>query len=151
MEEVVAVGGTFDNLHLGHVQLLLKCFEISEHVIIGITSDKFVKSKNHFIDPLEKRENGLLSFLKFFGVNKHVNVIVLNDHYGPTIHDENISSIVVSEETLKRAVEINKIRAGKGLKPLKIFFIPLSKDIDLRPISSTKLRRKERFCEKFLF
>ncbi|MCJ7760087.1 adenylyltransferase/cytidyltransferase family protein, partial [Candidatus Bathyarchaeota archaeon] len=31
----VAVGGTFDKLHRGHIKLLLKTFKIGDTVIIG--------------------------------------------------------------------------------------------------------------------
>ena len=40
---LVATGGTFDYIHIGHIKLLSTAFEISDHVIIGLTSDKFVK------------------------------------------------------------------------------------------------------------
>ncbi|MCR6623313.1 MAG: pantetheine-phosphate adenylyltransferase [Candidatus Verstraetearchaeota archaeon] len=149
-EKVVAVGGTFDNFHLGHVQLLLKCFEISENVLIGVTSDALARNKNHFIESCDKRKRNLFSLLLFHKLHDRAKIITLNDPYGPTIFNEDISAIVVSEETLIRALEINNIRKGKHLNPLQIFVIPLVKDADLRPISSTKSRRDEKFCEKFL-
>ena len=36
---VIALGGTFDIIHIGHIELLKKGFSISEKVIIGLTSD----------------------------------------------------------------------------------------------------------------
>jgi pantetheine-phosphate adenylyltransferase len=149
-ENVVAVGGTFDNFHLGHAQLLLKCFEVNKNVLIGVTSDALAKNKNHFIESCDKRKRNLFSFLFFHKLHDFAKIITLNDPYGPTIFNKNISVIIVSEETLIRALEINNIRKGKRLSPLKIFVIPLVKDADLRPMSSTKSRRDERFCEKFL-
>ena len=38
---LVALGGTFDIIHSGHIALLDKGFSISEKVIIGLTSDSF--------------------------------------------------------------------------------------------------------------
>jgi pantetheine-phosphate adenylyltransferase len=38
---VVATGGTFDEIHTGHVMLLAKAFEVGNKVIIGISSDEF--------------------------------------------------------------------------------------------------------------
>ncbi len=42
----VALGGTFDLLHKGHVSLLEKAFKVSKFVSIGITSDKFCKQSD---------------------------------------------------------------------------------------------------------
>ena len=39
--ELVALGGTFDIIHVGHIALLEKGFSISKKVIIGLTSDEF--------------------------------------------------------------------------------------------------------------
>jgi len=69
--------------------------------------------------------------------------VILEDPYGPTITDGDISAIVVSEETLPRALEINRIRRSHGLKPLDIVVVALMKDDDGRPLSSAKLRRGE--------
>ncbi len=41
-----AVGGTFDILHVGHKHLLENSFQISEEVVIGVTSDNFVNKLN---------------------------------------------------------------------------------------------------------
>ena len=46
---LVATGGTFDIIHRGHLTLLANAFEISNKVIIGLTSDEFIQKKvtNH--------------------------------------------------------------------------------------------------------
>lgn len=36
--------GTFDLLHLGHLNLLSRCREITPDVIVGLNSDEFVKT-----------------------------------------------------------------------------------------------------------
>ena len=44
--ELVAMGGTFDIIHKGHIELLSKAFSISSnHVIIGLTSDELAVKK----------------------------------------------------------------------------------------------------------
>ena len=43
--KLVATGGTFDIIHKGHLALLEKAFEVSESVIIGVTSDKFAAER----------------------------------------------------------------------------------------------------------
>ncbi len=42
---LIAMGGTFDIIHHGHITLLSTAFDISEKVIIGLTSDEFVTKK----------------------------------------------------------------------------------------------------------
>ena len=37
--EIIALGGTFDIIHAGHIALLKRGFAISKKVIIGLTSD----------------------------------------------------------------------------------------------------------------
>ena len=41
--ETVAVGGTFDLFHKGHLTLLRKAFEIGDHVLVGLCSESFLK------------------------------------------------------------------------------------------------------------
>ena len=41
----IALGGTFDIIHAGHMALLDKGFSISKKVIIGLTSDKLAERK----------------------------------------------------------------------------------------------------------
>jgi len=139
----VAVGGTFDLLHNGHKLLLKKCFEIGDRVVIGITSDRLARRKAHEVSPLTERRKKLEEFLKSLGVFERASIVILEDPYGPTITDGDISAIVVSEETLPRALEINRIRRSHGLKPLDIVVVALMKDDDGRPLSSAKLRRGE--------
>ena len=38
--DLIALGGTFDIFHIGHIALLNKGFSISKKVIIGLTSDE---------------------------------------------------------------------------------------------------------------
>ena len=41
---LVAMGGTFDIIHTGHLALLNTAFLISSKVIIGLTGDEFAKT-----------------------------------------------------------------------------------------------------------
>ncbi len=70
--DCVAMGGTFDILHVGHVELLKKSFEIGKFVIIGISSDDLVKEK------LKKRINNS------FEVRKHNLVKIIDNEVGST-------------------------------------------------------------------
>ena len=55
------VGGTFDELHKGHRALLMKAFEVADHVMIGLSSDKFIKKmdKPHKTAAYDERLNEL--------------------------------------------------------------------------------------------
>ena len=53
---LVALGGTFDIIHAGHLALLQKGFSISKKVIIGLTSDEFAsKNSKNLINDFQKR------------------------------------------------------------------------------------------------
>ena len=54
--DLVAMGGTFDAIHNGHMALLNKAFSISSKVIIGLTSDQLAtkKGKNLVNDYFKK-------------------------------------------------------------------------------------------------
>jgi pantetheine-phosphate adenylyltransferase len=41
---LVATGGTFDIIHRGHLTLLSNAFDISDKVIIGLTSEELAES-----------------------------------------------------------------------------------------------------------
>ena len=128
----IAVGGTFDKLHKGHEALLDAAFTMADEVLIGITSDDFASMKNHVIEPCEVRITKLKSIIK-----------KIMDSNGTADTDKNLDAIVVSKETEKSAIEINKIRCENGLNPLDIIIIEWILADDGVPISSTRIRKGE--------
>ncbi len=143
--KVVSVGGTFDVMHKGHWFLLEEAFQVGDRVIIGITTDEFAGrlKKEHKVDCYEKRFGDVVSFLKERGLLERADIVPLEDPYGPTINGSDIEAIVVSEETEPTAEEINRIRVGKGKRPLLMFVINMVLAEDGKPISSTRIRRQE--------
>lgn len=141
----VSVGGTFDVMHKGHWVLLREAFVVGEKVIIGITTDKFAMSlkKPHKIDCYNKRLNDVKKFLEDAGYEHRSLIVPIKDPYGPTISDEEIEAIIVSEETEPGAEKINQIRNRRGLKPLLIIVLKMILADDGKPISSTRIRRQE--------
>ncbi len=142
---VVAVGGTFDEFHKGHRALLMKAFEVGNHVLIGLCSDEFAKNlkKPHKVASYEERLEDLKNFLKKLHLLDRAEIIPLHDPYGVTLSHGCIDSIVVSRETEPRAYEINEKRLAMGLPPLEIFVIDMIPAEDRIPISTTRIWRRE--------
>lgn len=139
--ETVAMGGTFDLLHRGHRTLILKAFEIGNHVIIGLCSDDILQNlrKPHGIAPYVQRLEELKSFLRKNDLLERAEIVRLDDTYGITLSDRRIDAIVVSEETEPRAHEINEKRKNLGLPPLQIRAVKMVLSEDHYPISSTRI------------
>ena len=137
----VVVGGTFDRLHLGHKALLRKAFDVGRYVYVGITSDEMIKDKPYAekILPYDVR---LSDLLKFFEVNGYIDyrVIKINSAIGFADKIRSLDAIVVSEETYKGALLVNKARKEKGLKPLDIVTISIVKSKVGGKISSSLIR-----------
>jgi pantetheine-phosphate adenylyltransferase len=141
MFETVAMGGTFDLFHRGHRTLILKAFEIGNHVIIGLCSDDFLKKlrKPHGIASYAQRLEELKGFLKKNDFLEMAEIVPLDDAYGVTLSDKRIDAIVVSEETEPRAHEINEKRKSLGMPPLPIVAVKMVLSEDHYPISSTRI------------
>jgi pantetheine-phosphate adenylyltransferase len=141
MFETVAMGGTFDLFHRGHRTLILKAFEIGNHVIIGLCSDDFLKKlrKPHGIASYAQRLEELKGFLKKNDFLEMAEIVPLDDAYGVTLSDKRIDAIVVSKETEPRAHEINEKRKSLGMPPLPIVAVKMVLSEDHYPISSTRI------------
>jgi len=141
MFETVAVGGTFDLLHSGHLALLKKAFEVGDYVLIGLTSEDYVKNsrKPHGIGSYNQRLEELKNFLERNGFVERTKIMPLTDAYGVTLSDKRIDAIVVSKETEPRARDINEKRKNLGLASLPIIIVKMVLSDDHYPISSTRI------------
>lgn len=200
----VAVGGTFDHLHVGHKLLLTATALLAEPkgshmnsteevlLIIGISGDDLLTQKKFAeqMENWEERQRKVADFLESIIVfeapgkifrkaesisnpgphGRYVRVtfdsaitieyVRILDPFGPTITKENISALVVSQETMSGGKAVNEKRQEKGWTPLEIFKIDV---LEVNPsfeddkeatsvtsafeskISSTEIRR--RICE----
>ncbi len=140
--KTVVVGGTFDELHRGHKTLLMKAFDIAEHVQIGLCSDDFVKrlSKPHLTAPYNQRLKELKAFLRQKELHKRAEIVRIDDPYGTTLFNRSIEALVVSKETESMALVINKKRREAELPPLQIIAIDMIPSENQAPISTTRIR-----------
>ena len=127
---LVATGGTFDYIHIGHIKLLSTAFEISDHVIIGLTSDRFVNRYKLTSNIKNNYLSRLFNLKKYISLNfKDANytILKLEDEFGPVISSSQIQAIIVSEETLVKVKQINKIRISNCLEPLRVIVVEIAK------------------------
>ena len=139
------MGGTFDILHLGHLELLKKSFELGSFVVIGLTSDKFAKFtlNKGLRNSFESRYKNLENFISDNIRSTSYEISKLEEEFGPLMFSEDIECLVVSSETIAKGERINNIRSDKGLLPIDIVSVSLKLAEDGIPISSTRIRDKE--------
>ncbi len=143
---VVATGGTFDEIHVGHLALLSKAFELGKKVIIGVSSDTFAranKGNKKLIHSYEQRVSNLKAKIEDKFGNVSYEISKLDDVYGPTVLYGYVDAIVSSTETAVNGHLINEIRSKKGLKPLNIISVNMIQAEDGYPVSSTRIRNGE--------
>ena len=142
MFKKVCLGGTFSVLHEGHKKLFKKASRLSKRLIVGVTSDTFIKklNKKHYVEPFKIRVQRVEDLLRKLDIE--YKIIELNDPYGPAAFDEELEAIIVSQETIVGALRANDIRRRRGLKPLVVYVVEwVLADNGLR-FSSTAIWRK---------
>jgi len=141
----VMVGGTFDPLHDGHKRLITRSFELAGTgglVIIGLTSDTFASKKSHPTKSYPVRKANLERFIRDQDFPASYTIEELNDRYGSAL-DVEFDALVVSEETLPIAKDINILRKERGRRKVDIHQITCVLAEDGRWISSTRIYRGE--------
>jgi len=141
---LIAMGGTFDIIHHGHITLLSTAFEISEKVIIGLTSDEFVQKKGK--NPIHKYDERLknltsIIFKKF--PNSYFEISQLNNDFGPAVFEKEVQALVVSDETKNQGNILNKLRTERNLSPVEIIVVPMTLAKDGKRISTTRIKNSE--------
>ena len=141
---LIAMGGTFDIIHHGHITLLSTAFDISEKVIIGLTSDEFVQKKGK--NPIHKYDERLknltsIIFKKF--PNSYFEISQLNNDFGPAVFEKEVQALVVSDETKNQGNILNKLRTERNLSPAQIIVVPMTLAKDGKRISTTRIKNSE--------
>lgn len=142
--KVVAMGGTFDIVHKGHLELLKGAFSISSKVIIGLTSDEFAKRKGKFPEnDYDTRYKILEDTIKQNFPNVQYVIAKLENDFGPAVLEKEVEALVVSDETLSQGDVLNKLRAAKNSPPVEVIVIPLVLAKDGTRISTTRIKNSE--------
>lgn len=140
--EKVLVAGTFDRLHEGHKCLLITAIKhCKKDLVVGITNDHMLKQKKHssIIQPFHKRKQNVVNFFSSLQWAKcNTTIVQINNKYDFAATDSSIQCLVVSEETLNTAKEINALREKNNISKFVIICCPT-----IPFWSSTRLRSFE--------
>ena len=142
--KLVAMGGTFDIIHKGHLELLRGAFSISSKVIIGLTSDEFAKKKGKVLgNNYSKRYQTLEDVIKQNFPNSQYYIAKLENDFGPAVLEKEVEALVVSDETASKGADLNQLRAAKNSPPVEVIVIPLVLAKDGTRISTTRIKKSE--------
>ncbi|XP_048223143.1 bifunctional coenzyme A synthase [Perognathus longimembris pacificus] len=145
-----AVGGTFDRLHNAHKVLLsVACVLAQKMLVVGVADQDLLKSKllPELLQPYAERVERLSEFLVDIKPSLTFDVVPLLDPYGPAGSDPSLEFLVVSEETYRGGMAVNRFRLENGLEELALYQIQLLKDQNHKEneedkISSSSLRHR---------
>ena len=141
---LIAMGGTFDILHKGHLTLLSNAFEISDKVIIGLTSDEFAAKKGKTLtNKYEKRLDSLTKIISKEFPNPSFQISKLDNDFGPAVLEKEVEALVVSDETSNQGNVLNKLRKKQNLPPVKVIIVPMFLAKDGTRISTTRIKNSE--------
>jgi len=141
---LIAMGGTFDIIHRGHLTLLENAFEISDKVIIGLTSDEFVQKKGKTpIHKYDERLKNLISIIFHKFPNTNFEISQLNNDFGPAVLEKDVQALIVSDETSDQGNILNKLRTERNLPLVEVIVVPMFLAKDGVRISSTRIKNSE--------
>ena len=141
---LIAMGGTFDIIHKGHLTLLSNAFEISDKVIIGLTSDEFAVKKGKILNnKYEKRLENLSEIISKEFPNHSFQISKLDNDFGPAVLEKEVEALVVSDETSNQGNVLNKLREERNLPLVKVITVPMFLAKDGTRISTTRINNSE--------
>src|SRR5579871_257621 len=141
---LIVCGGTFDQWHAGHTSFIRSILALSDQVLLGITSDKYVadnKASSHPIQAFIERKKNVEAFLQNENALNRVTIAPIDTVFYPEVWEiMPIEAIAVTKETETGAQTINNDREQRGLLPLPIVFIPIVLDDQGEKLASTHIR-----------
>ena len=103
------------------------------------------------LESISVRTENVRKFLRLIARHLELELVPIQDVYGPTAYDPDISALVISEETRAGAKSIAELRKEKGLQELDVFVIDVIGDktnkvaietMAEEKMSSTKIRQR---------
>jgi pantetheine-phosphate adenylyltransferase len=141
---LVAMGGTFDIIHRGHLTLLSNAFSISDKIIIGLTSDEFAQKKGKLtINKYDERLENLIEIILIEFPNSSFQISKLDNDFGPAVLEKGVEALVVSDETSNQGIILNQLRAERKLSPVQIITVPMFLAKDGTRISTSRIKNSE--------
>lgn len=142
----VALGGTFDPVHDGHLALFRRAFELGD-VTVGLTSDELAPKTRHvdrYVRPYDERKRDLRTELEPIAeeYGREFEIRKLEKPTGIAT-EPGFDALVVSPETVDGGERINDVRVEQGLPPLRIEIVDHVPAADGKRISSTRIVRGE--------
>jgi pantetheine-phosphate adenylyltransferase len=142
--KVVAMGGTFDVIHSGHLALLERAFLVSDKVIIGLAGDELAKKKGKSIlNNYSQRFDALDQLIKKKFPGKSYVISELDNDFGPAVIEGDVQALIVSDETAHQGNVLNQMRKERNLSAVQIVTVPMILAKDGKRISSTRIRNSE--------
>lgn len=141
---LVAMGGTFDFIHKGHLTLLEEAFSISDKVIIGLTSDELaVKKGKNLQNNFGQRLETLVKTIEKNFPNSKFEISKLDNDFGPAVLEKNVQALIVSDETSNQGDVLNLLRTQKSLPSVQVVVVPMVLAKDGCRISTTRIKNNE--------
>ena len=141
---LVAMGGTFDIIHRGHLTLLSNAFAVSDKVIIGITSDELATKKDKIlINKYDQRFENLTTVISKEFPNSSFQISKFENDFGPAVLEKEVEALIVSDETSTQGNILNQLRAEKKISPVQIVVVPMFLAKDGVRISTTRIKNSE--------
>lgn len=142
--DLVAMGGTFDVIHKGHITLLSEAFSISDKVIIGLTSNQWASKKGKdLLNDFDKRLEKLVKVIEKNFPNTSFEISKLDNDFGPAVLEKKVQALVVSDETSNQGEVLNLLRKHKNLPPVDVVVVPMVLAKDGNKISTTRIKNQE--------
>jgi pantetheine-phosphate adenylyltransferase len=117
---------------------------LSDEVTLGITSDEFAKSmKRAGVQSFDERKMAVDDYLSQIGARDKIQVVVLEDAFGPALKDKALDAIFVTVDTVENALKLNQARRQAGLHPLEVVIVPKVLAQAGGFVSSTRIRAGE--------